>query len=394
MAHIEKRPYIAKDGKQKIYWRARYRDPRGRERVKTFTRRVDAERFLVGIEHAKLRGEWTEPRLGKIRFDQYAAEWLATKADVGPQTLANVQGRLRKHIVPRFGATAMAAVRPADVRKFVANLVESGLAPSTVKSIYLTASQVFAQAVTDGLISRSPCIGIRLPEERQREQMHFLTPDEVATLAEAMTPRFSPLVYAAAYTGMRAGELAALRLTRLNLLAGSVDVTESMMEVSGQLVAGPTKTGRPRTLTLPRFLAEMLGEHIGRHPSPEGFVFTMAEGGPIRQRNFYRRHFKPAVREAGLPAGLHFHSLRHTCAAFLIADGRHMEEVKDHLGHSSIRVTSDRYGHLFPKARQAVADGLDETFRRAAAESPATKMRPKAPVIRLPNASQGPGKGP
>jgi integrase len=276
----------------------------------------------------------------------------------------------------------------------VANLVEAGLAPSTVKSIYLTASQVFAQAVTDGLISRSPCIGIRLPEERQREQMHFLTPDEVATLAEAITPRFGTLLYAAAYTGMRAGELAALRLARLNLLAGTVDVTESMMEVGGHLVVGPTKTGRPRTLTLPRFLAEMLGEHIGRHPSPEGFVFTMAEGGPIRQRNFYRRHFKPAVREAGLPAGLHFHSLRHTCAAFLIADGRHMEEVKDHLGHSSIRVTSDRYGHLFPKARQAVADGLDETFRRAAADSPATKMRPKAPVIRLPNASQGPGEGP
>ncbi len=393
MAHIEKRPYAAKDGKQKIYWRARYRDPRGRERVKTFTRRVDAERFLVGIEHAKLRGEWTEPRLGKIRFDQYAAEWLATKADVGPQTLTNVQGRLRKHIVPRFGATAMAAVRPADVRKFVAILVESGLAPSTVKSIYLTASQVFAQAVTDGLISRSPCIGIRLPEERQREQMHFLTPDEVAALAEAITPRFSPLVYAAAYTGMRAGELAALRLARLNLLAGTVDVNESMMEVSGQLVAGPTKTGRPRTLTLPRFLAEMLGGHIGRYPSPEGFVFTMAEGGPIRQRNFYRRHFKPAVLEVGLPDGLHFHSLRHTCAAFLIADGRHMEEVKDHLGHSSIRVTSDRYGHLFPKARQAVAEGLDETFRRAAADSPATKMRPKAPVLPLPNAHQGPGKG-
>ena len=287
----------------------------------------------------------------------------------------------------------MAGVRPADVRKFVANLVDAGLAPSTVKSIYLTASQVFGQAVTDGLISRSPCIGIRLPEERQREQMYFLTPDQVSDLAEAIAPRFRTLVYAAAYTGMRAGELAALRLPRLNLLAGTVDVTESMMEVGCQLVTGPTKTGRPRTLTLPRFLAEMLGEHIGSYPSPEGFVFTMAEGGPIRQRNFYRRHFKPAVLDAGLPAGLHFHSLRHTCAAFL-ADGRHMEEVKDHLGHSSIRVTSDRYGHLFPKARQAVADGLDETFRRAASSSPATKMRPKARVLTLPNAHQGPEKGP
>jgi integrase len=370
MAHIEKRPHATKDGKQKIYWRARYRDPGGRERVKIFDRRVDAERYLVGIEHAKLRGEWTEPRLGRIRFDQYASEWLATKADVGPQTLVNVQGRLRKHIVPFFGTMGMATVRPSDVRNWVAGLVASGLAPSTVRGIYLTASQVFAQAVTDGLISRSPCAGIRLPEDRRREEMHFLTPEEVASLADAIAPRFRALVYAAAYTGMRAGELAALRVSRLNPLAGTVDVSESMMEVGGKLVAGPTKTGRPRTLTLPRFLAEMLGEHVGRYPSSDGFVFTMAESGPIRQRNFYRRHFKPAVLRVGLPAGLHFHSLRHTCAAFLIADGRHMEEVKDHLGHSTIRVTSDRYGHLFPKSRQVVAEGLDAIFAAASKGTP------------------------
>jgi integrase len=115
----------------------------------------------------------------------------------------------------------------------------------------------------------------------------------------------------------------------------------------------------------------------------------MAEGGPIRQRNFYRRHFKPAVLRVGLPDRLHFHRLRHTCAAFLIANGRHMEEVKDHLGHSSIRVTSDRYGHLFPNARQALAQSLDETFRRAAVAPPATNLRPTASVTHLPNANQG-----
>ncbi|MGH2691677.1 MAG: hypothetical protein ACRDHM_04165, partial [Actinomycetota bacterium] len=77
------------------------------------------------------------------------------------------------------------------------------------------------------------------------------------------------------------------------------------------------------------------------------------------------------------------------CAAFLIANGRHMEEVKDHLGHSSIRVTSDRYGHLFPKSRQALAESLDETFRRTAATPPATCLRPTASVTQLPNTDQG-----
>ena len=196
--------------------------------------------------------------------------------------------------------------------------------------------------------------------------MHFLTPEQVATLAATINQRFSTLVYAAAYTGMRAGELAALRVPSLNLLAGTVSVTESMMEVGGQLIAGPDQDRSAPDPHPPPLPGRDAREHLGRHPSLDGYVFTMAEGGPVRQRNFYRRHFKPAVLDAGLPEGLHFHSLRHTCAAFLIADGRHMEEVKDHLGHSSIRVTSDRYGHLFPKARQAVAESLDETFRRAA----------------------------
>jgi hypothetical protein len=190
MAHIEKRTHTAKDGKQSVRWRARYRDPTGTERVKNFDRKVDAERFLVNIEHAKLRGEWTDPRLGKIRFGDYAAEWLATKADIGPQTLGNIRGRLRKHIVPLFGEMTISAIRPAHVRSWVAGLVASGLAPSTVKGIYVTASQVFGQAVSDGLIGRSPCIGVRLPEERKREEMHFLSPDQVVALADAVDPRF------------------------------------------------------------------------------------------------------------------------------------------------------------------------------------------------------------
>ena len=103
-------------------------------------------------------------------------------------------------------------------------------------------------------------------------------------------------------------------------------------------------------------------------------MFTAREGGPIRHRNFYRRHFRPAVEKAieqaieedrkdeAIPETLRFHDLRHTCAALLIANGRHMEEVKDHLGHGSIRVTSDRYRHPFPSARLALAESLETTF--------------------------------
>jgi integrase len=371
MAHVEKRG----TGR----WRARYRGPDGRERSQTFTRRADAERWLAGVELSKARGEWVDAKLGQVRFAEFAAAWFETKADVAPRTRINIEGRLANHVVPFFGDMPMAAIRPTHVRSWVAGLVAQELAPSTVKATYLTASQVFAQAVVDGIIGRTPCVGVVLPRDRQHAEVHFLDPGQVNELAAAIDDRYRPLIYTAAYGGLRAGELTALRVERLHLLDQTLDVVESMSEVRGKLVIGPTKTGKPRSIPLPRFLAQMLGEHVGRYPSEDGFVFTAREGGPVRHRNFYRRHFRPAVTTAGLPEALRFHDLRHSCAALLIANGRHMEEVKDHLGHSSIRVTSDRYGHLFPKAKRDLADGLDATFAQILAALP----RPEGSVHQL-----------
>src|SRR5262249_3234106 len=175
------------------------------------------------------------------------------------------------------------------------------------------------------------------------------------------------------------------RIERVNVLARSIDVVESLSEVHGRVVAGPTKTGKRRTITVPRFLAEMIGEHIGHYS--RDYLFTSAMGDPVRHRNFMRRHFKHALCRADLADALRFHDLRHTCAALLIANGRHLEEVKDYLGHPSIRVTSDRYGHLFPKARAELADTLDATYE-AAAPAPADSLRTDRPITALPSAKQ------
>ncbi|MDQ1478160.1 MAG: hypothetical protein QOE62_3389, partial [Actinomycetota bacterium] len=106
-----------------------------------------------------------------------------------------------------------------------------------------------------------------------------------------------------------------------------------------------------------------------------GWMFTAAEGGPVHQHNFRHRRYTRAVDAAALP-GVRFHDLRHTCAALLIAACRHLEEVKTYLGHSSIRATIDRYGHLFPEARAAIANALDATYRSAPAASARNRTRP------------------
>lgn len=370
-------------------WRARYRDPAGKQKQKLFDRKIDAERWVRDRLGSIDRNGYVDPALGRRTFDQYVTEWLETKHGVSERTRINVVGRVDNYARPYFGEMPLAAIRPTHARAFVADLVGRGLAPATIKATVLTTGQVFAQAVVDEILVRSPFAGLQLPPEREREEMRFLDAEQVNALASAVDDRYRTAVYLAAYGGLRAGELWALRPGRVNVLGRSVDVVESLGEVRGRVVVGPTKTGRVRTLTVPRFLSEMIGEQIGRYPGD--FLFTASQGGPVRHRNFTRRHFKPAVAAVGLYSDLRWHDLRHTCAALLIAAGRHLEEVKDYLGHSSIRVTSDRYGHLFPKARAELADALDRTFEAAPAVGLADFSRTSGSVHPLLGAQQGTG---
>jgi integrase len=159
---------------------------------------------------------------------------------------------------------------------------------------------------------------------------------------------------------MRAGELAALKVGRLDLLGGRAEVVESTTEVGGRLVTGPTKTYTRRWVRLPRSLCDELGAYLASRPhGRDDLVFTMAQGGPLRQSAVSQRIFRPAVRAAGLDPRLRFHDLRHTCASLLIAHGASVKAVQAQLGHASATVTLDRYGHLFPDELDHLADRLD-----------------------------------
>ncbi len=235
-------------------------------------------------------------------------------------------------------------------------MLDTGLSPATVKAVVGTFSRILNQAVVDGLIPRSPVVGVQLPKEGPGEEMHVLEPEQIAALATAIDPRFRTLIFTAAYTGLRWSELAALKLKNLDLLKGVVQVRESLVEVNGHLCSGSTKTGAARAASLPRFLCRMLTDHLKDFPPVDGFVFTSRQGGPLR-RNFYKRHYLPALKATVDPelclcdrlscGARHtplyrFHDLRHTCAALLIAQGAHPKEIQERLGHSTIRITFDR----------------------------------------------------
>jgi integrase len=208
----------------------------------------------------------------------------------------------------------------------------------------------------------------------------FLNAEQVRQLAEATPHHYRLLVYMAAYTGLRAGELAGLRRKDVDLLRGVVQVRQALKQLDPPVFGG-TKTGKARTVTLPKFLRTMLTDHLaGAIPggaSADALIFTSPEGGILRHGLFMRRVWYPTIKgdkkrklKPALPAELHalrFHDLRHTCASLLIAQGAHPKIIQERLGHASITTTMNRYGHLFDGLDATLIDGLDAAHDEAAA---------------------------
>ncbi len=352
-------------------WEASYRDPSGRERVKHHRTRTDADRWLTTVKTQLTRGDYTDPRVARRPFDEWAGDWMATTAHVRPKTRAHYDSILRVHVLPTFADRPINAIGPTDVRRFIAERIEAGAAPGTVRSARKVLRLVLATAVAEGAIRANPCDGSRVPAS-PRAEMVFLTPEQIEALATTIDGRYATLVRLAAYTGLRAGEICALRVGRVHFGTGRITVAESVTEVPVHgLYFSEPKTYERRTVTLPAFLVDdLLALLAGRPAEPDTLVFCSPEGGTLNHKNFYRRHFKPAVLAAGLPPDTRFHDLRHTCAALCISLGAHPKAIQERLGHSSITVTLDRYGHLFPKLDEDLTSRLDQLRREVPTTHP------------------------
>jgi integrase len=285
-----------------------------------------------------------------------------------PKTRTRNEMVFRLYVLPRFGAVPLDAISQREVRAWVTSLTVRGLAPATVHKAYQLFAKTMAAAVDGGMLAQSPCRGVALPKV-EHEEMRYLNPVEIACLAEAIRPGYQALVFVGAYGGLRIGELAGLRRSRVDLDAGTVDVAETVLEVEGRLLFGPPKTraGR-RRIGLPRRVVDELALHLRAPGRPTDPVFRSPAGGPLRVTGFRNRIWRPATLAAGLP-GLRIHDLRHTAVALWIAAGASPKEVAVRAGHTSTSFVLDRYGHLFPESDAALRDRLDELF------VPATEQR-------------------
>jgi integrase len=344
--------------------RVRYRDPNGRQRARNFARKTDATRFAAAVETDKVRGDWLDPRLGKVTFADWAHEWLGQLGHLKPKTRLDYEVALRRHVLPVLGETPVGSVDRPAMKRFTSDLTARGAGPDVVRVAAQVARHVLAVAVDAGALKANPASALHLVRQRKSEML-FLRPEQVQALADAIAAPYGTLVRFAAYTGLRAGEIGALRVRRIDFLRSRVEVAESVSDVAGQLIVGPTKTYANRHVPMPPLLVEELATHLGqRCHDREELVFTSPQGGPLRHGNFYKTKFKPAVRAAGLPESLRFHDLRHTYAAFCIASTADPYAVMRRMGHSSITVTYDTYGHMFPERDAEITDALETLFRR------------------------------
>jgi integrase len=342
-----------------------YRDPTGRQRSKTFKRKTDAVRFSSTVEADKLRGDWLDPRLARLTVAEWADAWHATLTQA-PKTKEVYEGHLRNWVLPALGDVPVANLDKAQVRGFVASIRRQGRSQGTVDGCVKVLRLILGFALDAGAIKSNPASQLKL-ERQQRQEMHFLSEQDVVLLASKMrNPMFENLVLFAAWTGMRAGEVEALRVKRFDFKRGRAEVAENLGEArDGTLRFGPTKTYSRRSVPVAPFLMERLAPTIARL-SDDDLVFRSPEGGPLRHHNFYRRAFKPALTDAGLDTSIRFHDLRHTCAAWLIDSGAHVRAVMEWLGHSSPSVTLGTYGHLFPSLTERLVEHLQARWEGAA----------------------------
>jgi integrase len=364
MGHINRRQVRRSDGSLGVVgWQASYRAPDGRERTKTFRRKVDADRFLTSVEHSKLSGAYVDPAAGRTTVRAYAEEWRKVQPH-RESTIVGVEQDLRLHVYPTLGDRPIAAVRNSEVQALVTGL-SARLAPTTLERVYGRVTSVFRAAVRDRLIPATPCVDVRLPRRHTAAVSDVLTTDQVLALADAMPPRYRAVILAGAGTGLRPGELFGLALDRIDFLRRSVRVDQQLVRSRGVGVRlGPPKTPASyRTVPLAAMVGEVLAAHLTRWPAHDGLglVFTNERGGPIQQQPFASA-WATGSRRADLPSWATPHDLRHYYASLLIRSGASVKVIQTRLGHASAKVTLDVYGHLFPdeedRTRAAVEDEL------------------------------------
>ncbi|EON25702.1 phage integrase family protein [Nocardioides sp. CF8] len=369
--------------KQDEAWRGAYRDEAGKQHTKSFKRKIDASRWVTTEEAKVVRGDWVDPRAGRVTFASFYADlaprqvWVSSTRENADLAAAGVT----------FGDMPLRSIRRSHIEGWVKHMTTK-LASTTIDTRFTIVRGVFRAAVADRLIPSDPTIGVVLPRKRKAEAaMRIPSSVDVAKLLNAADPPnrpksrpgFTAYVALCAFAGLRRGEALGVQVRDIDFLGRTLRVTRQIQRAKMsdiaegkdlvEAVGGVTvlirapKYESERTIYLADELVTILSQHVGQH-SPDGDParWLFDEGGKPWQDNLVDYRWRSTRTAAGTNHKLH--DLRHYFASGLIAAGCDVVTVQRSMGHASATTTLGTYAHLWPTVEdktRAAASGMAAT---------------------------------
>lgn len=345
-----------------VSWRVRWREG-GRARSLTFADERAAKlasKRITALGYAPDDLIHVEPRT-YTTVGEAIQHHLDQLVGIQPDTRAEYERYARTHLAPLADALVSDVDRDMLAR-WVAKLGSSGLSPKSIKNVHGFLSAVMATSVREGLIDRNPCQGMRLPRTDSHEQ-RFLSADEYLAIRAELPNQYRPLADFLAGTGCRFGEATALTIRDIDWTQRTARISKAWKRTPDGWQVGPPKTRRSRrTVWLPSELVAVL-EPLRANRPIDALLFASESGRRIPQQTFGHNWRRAGTNAGTTPPLPRVHDLRHTHAAWLIAQGVGLATIQDRLGHESITTTVDRYGHLEADLRAAAANAAGAVWR-------------------------------
>jgi integrase len=307
-----------------------------------------------------------------LTLRQAAEEWLSA-AEAGvvrtrsgeaykPSAVRAYRQALNHRALPQLGSKRLTAFSHAMLQDLADRLSAQGLSPSSVRNTILPLRAIFRRAHRRGDVAVNPTVNLTLPVVRG-QRVRVAAPTEVGPLLDALRPDDRAIYATALYAGLRLGELQALQWDDVDLTANLIHVRRSWDRQAG-FVAPKSRSGNRRVPITPTLRRELLNHRLQQGTGGRGFVFPNNRGSKPFNPGTLSLHTSKAWEEAGL-AAIGLHECRHSYAAYMIAAGINSKALSAYMGHASITITLDRYGHLLPGNETEAARLLEVWFERA-----------------------------
>lgn len=376
---VRKREWTTPKGEKKFAWVVDYADAAGKRRLKTFKLKKDADRFAATASVEVREGVHVADS-ASVTVEKAGAMWILSGENAGLErsTVQQRRTHLERHIIPFIGQLLLSKITVPVVREFEDRLRTEGRAAPTVKKVLTSLGSLLADACERGLATRNPVRDIRSSrkgrerrqEKRQKGRLEIgvdiPTPAEIKAFVAHLDGNWRPLLLTTIFTGMRASEIRGLRWQDVDFKRGEINVRQ---RADAYKNIGPTKSeAGVRTIPVPPIVINALKAHRLKQPNEFELVFANPDGGPRSHANILLRGLVPAMIKAGVTivdtengkpivkakySGMH--ALRHFYASWLINRkedgglGLPAKMVQERMGHASIVMTMDTYGHLFPR---------------------------------------------